>query len=140
MSTAAEAPAATDPFADYPPIDHLDRANVILRIRLALRKRSGKDWGVTGGRGTAYGWLRISAPPRRMQGATGRMQGATGRVGATFGAMTMADGRELSALLGEGVIVSASGVSVPDSHDHYREYIDRAEGRAPRVVGAVTWD
>lgn len=111
---------------DYPEITHLDRASVILRIRLALRKRSGKDWGVVGGRGTGYGWIQIAAPPARRTGP--------------FGSMVEADRLELGELLGLGGVVGADGVSVPDSHDYYIEHIDRAEGRRPRKAAQPYWD
>ena len=41
------------------------RNETIKAIRKALRARSGKSWSVTGGRGTAWGWLTIDAPPAR---------------------------------------------------------------------------
>jgi hypothetical protein len=44
---------------------YIDRDAAIKRIRAALKFRSGKDWSVTGGKGTAYGWIKIDAPPRR---------------------------------------------------------------------------
>ena len=31
------------------------------RINAALKRRSGKDWSVTYGRGTDYGWITIDA-------------------------------------------------------------------------------
>ena len=37
----------------------------ISRIRSALRRRTGRAWSVTGGRGTGWGWISISAPPAR---------------------------------------------------------------------------
>lgn len=43
----------------------MDRDVAIKRIKTALKKRSGKDWSVKGGRGTAWGWIKIDAPPRR---------------------------------------------------------------------------
>jgi hypothetical protein len=43
----------------------IDRNDAIKRIKSALKKRSGKDWSVTGGKGTAWGWIEIDAPPRR---------------------------------------------------------------------------
>jgi hypothetical protein len=43
----------------------MDRAEAIKKIKTALQKRSGKTWSVTGGKGTAYGWLTIDAPPAR---------------------------------------------------------------------------
>jgi hypothetical protein len=50
----------------YPPITDTSRDAVCKRIKAALRARSGKDWSVTGGRGTAYGWIAISVPKRRL--------------------------------------------------------------------------
>lgn len=50
----------------YPKIEDRSREAVIKRIRAALVKRSGKQWSVRGGRGTAYGWIRISAPKARL--------------------------------------------------------------------------
>ena len=47
-------------------MSYLDRDEAIARIRTALRRRSGVAWSVKGGRGTAWGWLRISAPPSRL--------------------------------------------------------------------------
>lgn len=42
-----------------------DRDDAIQQIKTALKKRSGKTWSVTGGRGTAWGWITVNAPPRR---------------------------------------------------------------------------
>ncbi|HET9189822.1 MAG TPA: hypothetical protein VFN69_04540 [Rudaea sp.] len=104
---------------------NFNRNETIARIRTALRKRSGKAWSVTGGRGTAYGWITISAPPAR------RVQ--------PFDYLSEADGAELAQLLGKDRI-HCQGESIPDSHDYYREYVDRAEGRAPAVYGRPYWD
>lgn len=43
----------------------MTRNEVISEIKAALKRRSRKSWSVTGGRGTVYGWIRISAPPKR---------------------------------------------------------------------------
>ena len=43
----------------------MSRSETIKAIKQALQKRSGKQWSVTGGKGTAYGWLSIDAPPKR---------------------------------------------------------------------------
>lgn len=43
----------------------MDRNETIKAIKTALQKCSGKTWSVTGGRGTAWGWLTIDAPPAR---------------------------------------------------------------------------
>src|SRR3712207_4334014 len=50
----------------YPKIEDTSRDAVCKRIKAALVKRSGKQWSVPGGRGTAYGWIRISAPKARL--------------------------------------------------------------------------
>lgn len=50
----------------YPKIEDTSRDAVCKRIKAALVKRSGKQWSVTGGRGTAYGWITISAPKARL--------------------------------------------------------------------------
>ena len=103
----------------------LTRADAIARIRAGLVKRSGKQWSVTGGKGTAYGWLCIDAPPKR-------------RI-APYGYMSDADAAELKQLLNIDR-VHPQGVKVMDSTDAYREYIARAEGRIPRKIAAPYWD
>lgn len=37
----------------------------IKRIRAALKKKTGKTWSVTHGRGTSSCWITVQAPPRR---------------------------------------------------------------------------
>jgi hypothetical protein len=44
----------------------LDTVTVCKRIKAALKARSGKDWSVTKGKGTAGGWIGISAPKARL--------------------------------------------------------------------------
>lgn len=44
---------------------YIDRNEAIKRIRVALKKRTGRPWSVTGGRGTAWGWITVQAPPKR---------------------------------------------------------------------------
>lgn len=127
--TTPEASAARYPTEtpdEYPPIDHLDRASVILRIRLGLQTRSGKAWSVTGGRGTGYGWITVSSPPAR------RIR--------PFDKISEADRRELTELLGLAEPVHHQGYAIPDSYDYYRAAIDRAEGRVPRVIAEPYWD
>jgi len=43
----------------------LDRNEAIKRIRAALKEKTGKPWSVRGGRGTGWGWITVSSPPRR---------------------------------------------------------------------------
>ena len=128
--------------------EDLSRAAVIGRIKRALEVRSGKRWSVTGGTGTAYGWLHIDAPPSRRTWRERLKDGPwTGRyrddyeqhdTGQPGGSSSPADRAELGALLG---LESLYGnVSVAASHDYYREYIDRAEGREPRKIATPYWD
>ena len=102
--------------------DYIERDEAIKTIRAALRCRSGKSWSVRGDRGTAWGWITISSPPARCED----------------GYMTPEETAELSALL--GVEVHPHGVSIAAAGDYYREYIDRAEGRPPTVIGEPYWD
>ena len=102
----------------------LERNDVIAAIRKSLRERSGKAWSVTGGRGTAWGWIRISAPPARL------VEGWR---------MSDADMAELAKLLGKDS-VSSQGESIPAAHDYRQEYLDRAAGRVPSAKGAPYWD
>jgi hypothetical protein len=101
----------------------LSRNNVIRLVKQGLKKRSGKEWSVTGGQGTAYGWINISAPPKRL----------------VKGYLSDADANELGKLLNVGRVHS-QGHSVASSHDYYIEIIDRAWGRTPRTKGVPYWD
>lgn len=87
--------------------------DAVRAIRAALHARSDRQWSVRNDRGTAYGWLTISAPPARLLG----------------GAMSDDDRAELSRLL--GVEVHHQGANVEPSQRSYREWIARAEGRTP---------
>lgn len=108
------------------PAPALERNATMKRIREALQERSGKAWSVTGGRGTAYGWIRIKSPPRRSVG--------------DFGYMSQADREELQRLLGLKNAVHQQGVNIPSSSAYYAEYLDRAEGRPPTRIGTPYWD
>lgn len=101
----------------------LTRKETIVRIRKALKERSGKTWSVTGGSGSAYGWIKISAPPARQ---------------VDFG-MTESDCAELAQLLNKNW-VHRQGENIPGASDFYQEYIDRAEGRIPSIIGVPYWD
>src|SRR3990167_461879 len=129
--------------------EDLTRSAVIRRIKVALESRSGKRWSVTGGTGTAYGWLHIDAPPARRTWRDRPRPGATGLgtyakdwepydSGQPGGSSSPADQAELAALLGLDRI--DRNVNVAASHDYYREYIDRAEGRVPRKIATPYWD
>ena len=128
----------------------MDRNETIRRIKTALQKRSGKAWSVTGGRGTAYGWLTIDAPPARRTSRYMVKPGASGNspddyektrtdTGEPGGYITEADAAELAALLGKETM-HCQGERIPASNDYYAEYIDRAEGRKPAKLGTQYWD
>jgi hypothetical protein len=129
----------------------LTRNEAIARIRKALRSRSGKTWSVTGGRGTAWGWITVDAPPARRTWHhvdTGRKDEQTGLPvyeeredpAAPFGHTGPDERRELGELLGLGGPAHHQGVSIAASNGHYREYVDRAEGREPSTRGECYWD
>lgn len=126
----------------------MDRNETIKRIKQALKKRSGKPWSVTGGRGTAWGWIKIDAPPKRRTEHTVKKPNATTDnpedyehkdTGQPGGHMTTSDRAELAKLLGKDS-VHFQGESIPASHDYWQEYTDRAEGRTPTVRGKQYWD
>jgi hypothetical protein len=106
----------------------IERDEAIKAIRTALRRRSGKSWSVRGGKrgSTAWGWIRISSPSTRRD---------------VNGDMAHAEAAELEELLGlGGPVHSCDGISVPSGADFYREFVDRAEGRTPSVIGEPYWD
>ena len=126
----------------------IDRNEAIARIKAALKRRSGKAWSVTGGRGTSWGWITIDTAPARRTWAWRLPDGMsdipenyeeydTGKPG---GHMSPAERAELGQLLGLNGPVHIQGESVAASHDYRLEYVDRAEGRPPRVIGQQYWD
>jgi hypothetical protein len=124
----------------------IDRDEAIRRIKDGLKRRSGKAWSVRGGRGTAWGWISVDAVPKRrtwhyVPGADGSYADnlEADDPSKPYGHMGPADRAELAELLGlDGV--HYQGHSIPASGAHYREYVDRAEGREPSVEGERYWD
>lgn len=120
-----------------------DRNAVIKRIKSALEERSGKQWSVTGGHGTGWGWIRIEAPPaRRTWGHRLKVGAITNRpedyeeydTGKPWYYMAPAERAELGTLLGLDAPVHSQGVSIPASRDYWCEYVERAEGRTPSKI------
>lgn len=101
-----------------------DRDDTIRILRAELRRRSGKVWSVTGGRGTSWGWITIMAPPAR-------------RVRSL---MTDEDRIELAGLLGLDRPVHDQGEMIPASSAYRSEYVDRARGLTPARCGSPYWD
>lgn len=93
--------------------DTHERDAAIVAIRCALRRRSGRNWSVTGGRGTTWGWITITSPPSRRD---------------EHGCLTAEDAAELAALLGLPT-VHFQGQAVRNGQAARREFVARAEGR-----------
>ena len=122
------------------------RDEAIAAIKADLKRRSGRAWSVTGGRGTAWGWITITAPPARRtwewretaeSQASARPVYEAIEVGLPGGSLSPADRLDLARML--STMVGPSGESIPASSAHYREYRDRAAGR-PYVVAEQYWD
>src|SRR5947208_10635306 len=127
-----------------------DRNATIKAIEAALQRRSGKSWSVTGGRGTAWGWIHIDAPPVRRTWKCREKAGAdysakwseqweeydTDEPGHSTGPF---DREELAKLLGVEVSQVSGGIGVPASYEYRREYLDRANGRTPSVIAEPYW-
>lgn len=125
-------------------IANKDRGDLIKAIKTSLRTRSGKTWSVTGGTGTAYGWIKITAPPVRRTAHSQLKAGATTTnpsdyetvdTGVIGGSMTQADQDHLSRLM--GCKVYRDGVSIPSQNDARRVYVCRALYGHP---GHFTWE
>ena len=127
--------------------ESFDRDPTIARIKAALKQRTGLAWSVTGGRGTAWGWIRIIATPARCtfrhrlpagmaDWPSNYVEYDSGRPGGHMGPV---DRKILADALGldRG---DMQGVSIPASSAYYAEYIDRAEGRKPTKEGTPYWD
>lgn len=105
--------------------DAPDRDETIAIIRVELRRRTGRTWTVEGGTGTAWGWITVTAPPKRRGGKWGPMTGDDRRV--------LADALGLAA-------VGDQGEQIPAQADYRVEYVARARGEKPAVTGTPGWD
>jgi hypothetical protein len=103
----------------------LNRNDVIAAIKAGLKARSGKSWSVTGGRGTAHGWIRICVPKSKAIDE--------------WGTMSDAQCRELAGLLGLER-VHCQGESIPADHNYRRVYLARSAGLTPTTTATPYWD
>ena len=126
----------------------IQRSEAITRIKAALKRRSGKAWSVTGGKGTAWGWIHIDATPARRTWREREVLDPAAPTVPTYEpydtgqpgcCISPADDAELAKLLGFSELKRGYYV-IPASNDYYREWIDRAEGRTPMVCGVPYWD
>lgn len=108
----AEKPAELDAaqrerLALYDEIQNVDGRNEAMTfIKAHLRRRTGRSWSVTGGRGTAWGWITVTALPAQLE----------------RGYLTAHDAALLSETLG-GERVHQQGVHIPASTAFYRLYM-----------------
>ncbi len=132
-------------------VENSDRNNVIKVIKDALKARTGVTWSVTGGRGTAYGWIRIDAPKARRCRTTRLKEGATNTnpesyewyedPSITDRSMTLADNAKLAKALGLEGSIHCQGESIPSDWTHYKEYVARAlYGTPGHFKGVQYWD
>lgn len=129
----------------------MNRDEAIKRIRAGLKRRSGKAWSVKGGRGTAWGWIKVDAPPARCTWESFEVETGTDGNGERYPRYDWrdtgkpghhagpADNRELAELFGLSA-VHFQGLSIPASTAYYQEHVDRAEGREASVIGRPYWD
>lgn len=106
-------PAASEQYGLFDP-DLTDPSTVVTIVRRALVARSGLGWAVS----AAGDRITIASPAPRL-GQRDRM--------------TEAETRRLASLLDLGRPTPLLGVSF--GPDRYLEYVDRAQGRAPRAPG-----
>jgi len=106
--------------------DEWDRNVVIGRIKRALAER-GFRYSVTGGRGTAWGWIHIALLPSVEKLLTPEKRTAAAR--------------ELHAAFGLNPrCFTSDGISIAASTAHYREYLERAQGKTPTKAAEPYWD
>ena len=132
----------------------LDRDDAIKLIREALKKRSGKTWSVTGGRGTGWGWITIMSPPARRvahdlnpdyhrddpkPGAPSHFENADAPKDRRW-YMSEADSIELAELLGLARPVHCQGENIPAASDYRRFYVARALGLEATDNPTPYWD
>jgi hypothetical protein len=103
----------------------MDRNEAIAAIKKALKTRVSFPVSVTGGRGTAWGRITITAAPR---------------VADQWGNMTPEQCAELGTALGFDRPAHLQGVMIAASSDYRREYVDRANGRQPAKIAEPYWD
>lgn len=100
-------------------------------------------------RGTSYGWITIDVQPsQRTWGLLKIDRDPIDDAPSWYwvnscepgrGHASPADRNELAGLLGL-VSVHQQGLSIPAGRDYWQEYVDRAEGREPTVIGQPYWD
>lgn len=117
--------------------EQIEFNDVIKRIRKGLQERTGRAWSVTRGRGTSYCWINITAPNARLVCSRTSVCGPDC---SHYRGYLSADDMSMLALALGLERMHNQGESIPASNGHHVEFVDRAEGRKPRVVGVQYWD
>jgi len=101
------------------------RNEVIATLKANLKGRVSFPLSITGGKGTAYGWITIRTAPRAAENE--------------YGYMTEAQRAELAKALGLNS-VHMQGVMIASSNAYYQEYLDRSAGKTPSKIAEPYWD
>ena len=103
-----------------------DRDIAIARIKAALKRRTGHSWSVTGGRGTAWGWIEVTTPPahQRKHGRTEMSRGECIALARVLGLES----------------VHNQGWSIPAGGDYRKDAVMRAEKGMSDVTPEQYWD
>jgi hypothetical protein len=127
----------------------ITRDTAIRAIKQNLQKRSGKTWSVTGGKGTAWGWITVDAPParrtwRHVKAGTNPETGQdiyeeVNDPSKPYGHTGPEERAELAKLMGLDS-VHHQGLSIAAGRDYYLEYVERSAGKAPRAIAQPYWD
>ena len=106
-------------------IRHLaeDRNTTITALRKVLKRRTGRTWSVTGGRGSSWGWITVNSPPARRDGYS----------------ITDEDGTLLMAAFGMEHHRPGT-LTIPAGTAHRRVYLQRAHGVPRTFTAEQYWD
>lgn len=124
-----------------------DRNQTIALLKELLKQRTGTSWSVRGGKGTAWGWIKIESMPARQTWRSRLKEGAMSNAPENFerydsgmpgGSMSPDDIAALSDALGKRV--HCQGESVAASTQHRLEVLQRAAGVQVTAKPEQYWD
>ena len=124
-----------------------DRDATIHELRKLLKERTGRAWSVTGGRGTAWGWIKIDAPPTRRtwgfylpEGMADIPENYRERDMRQPGRCMSPDDKAVLAKALAKEFVHYQGESIAASREHRHEALERAAGLPVTKVAEPYWD
>lgn len=94
-------------------------------LKKALKVATGRAWSVRGSRGTAYGWLNVSAPKDREEGPYG---------------YTSEEDRVLLREAFQTERIHHQGYMIPSSRGFYWQAAQAVTGRPITIHGVRDWD